>query len=44
MESWNRKKQMNKHNKTETVTYTENKQEVARGEEGGGSREICRRD
>lgn len=34
---------MNKRNKTETVTDTENKHEVAREEEGGGSREICRR-
>lgn len=41
--AWNRKKQMNKHNKTVTVTYTENKHEVARGEEGGGSTEICGR-
>lgn len=38
-----RKKQMNKHNKTVTVTYTENKHEVARGEEGGGDTEICGR-
>ena len=32
---WNIKtKQMNKHNKTETVTDTESKQVVARGETG----------
>ena len=31
---------MNEHNKTETVIYTENKQVVARGEEGRWRREI----
>ena len=34
---------MNKHDKTVTVTYTENKHEGARGEEGGGSMEIYER-
>ena len=31
---------MNKHNKTETVIDTENKQVVVRGKEGGGRGEI----
>ena len=35
---------MEKHNETETVTDTENKQVVARGEEGGGRKEIGERD
>ena len=34
------KKQMNKHNKTETVSDTENKQVVARGKGCGEMREI----
>ena len=35
---------MNKHNKTETVIDTEDKQVVARGEGAGGRKEIDERD
>ena len=38
---WNIKNKMNKHNKTETVIDTDNKQVVARGESvGAGKKEM----
>ena len=37
-------KQMNKHNKTETVTYTEDKQVIAKGEGSWGRKERSERD